>query len=35
MAIILKYVEVGTENDQVGTQNDGIGVEIGPVQVKK
>ena len=34
MAIMLKYVEVGTENDQVGTQNNQIGVEIGPVQVK-
>ena len=34
MAIMLKYAEVGPENDQVGTQNDGSRVEIGPVQVK-
>ena len=30
MAIMLKYAEVGPENDHVGTQNDGIRVEIGP-----
>ena len=34
MAIMLKYAEVGPENDQVGTQNDGIRVEIDPVKIK-
>ena len=31
MAIMLKYAEVGPENDHVGTQNNQIGVKIGPV----